>query len=842
MARRHQPAGAAGNHSSGTNAVASDSNSGDPPIIIAVAEGRKSQIALAWIDLAIPNKISVVSISESSNRFPDTIDFVRFIDPTHVLMSAYSFKGALYKHLTQSYIDDDINPPQFNEAATRYFNDMEAYATYEKICSPMTIDALGMRSKYLVLAAFGCVTKYCEYVEGAVFGLQCVEVQEKPPLGRMILSAAAIKNLEIVSNKRDGKKKNSLLSLFHTKTKTGERLLRSTLVSPSTDRQTINQRLDAVDVFLSNETALLRIRSILPKVRLEQSLRYLTFSRKLLTAETSQQAIKMILSLKSVLPQARALLGELEPLVSGGDAKSELLEAVVKQLKNDTIEVVEKEIEKYIQYDFSLEKKEKLSSGRNAQLKEQREIFSIHSGISGILDVSRQTYISLLDEIDKLFDHYRLTWQLRGLRLGFNKKRGHYMSVPKLEAKNLPSHVIDRTNTTKFTTFTTHDLHTLVTRTREAVKECYTFTALCLKELNVSLQNCLIELSHIVESVAFVDLIQSFASYVVNSEGSFARPEILDPGAGTGGKIVVKQGRHPIVSALPNRQYVANDTFVTPSNEITLVFGENNAGKSTYLRQQALIIILAQSGCFVPASRASISIFDRILTRLSCEDDIEGNISSFLMECQEISNILKKATKNSLVLIDELGRATSTIDGLSLSWALVVELANQIHCATLFATHFHDLHVLKNIHPNLSTLEIGNHSQRFLVGTCTNDLIERDYGIKHAELCGMPKEVLELSEKLRAEFLKHDDRNSISVVNENREQEGIRLEIGEKLNLYKQQILNETNGVLGEGEKKINQRSHLKLAMSEIAKSYVRGVQETAPSSKTETNHQEKIV
>ena len=148
---------------------------------------------------------------------------------------------------------------------------------------------------------------------------------------------------------------------------------------------------------------------------------------------------------------------------------------------------------------------EKLSSGRSAQLKEQREIFSIRSGISGLLDVARKTYISLLDEIDKLFCHYKLSWQLRGLRLGFNKKRGHYMLVPKSEAKNLPNYIIDRTNTTKSIAFTTHDLQTLVTRTREAVKECYTFTALCLKQLNATLQSYLIDLSRIVEAVAVLD-------------------------------------------------------------------------------------------------------------------------------------------------------------------------------------------------------------------------------------------------------------------------------------------------------------------------------------------------
>ena len=791
------------------------------PVIVVIAEGKREQIGMAWIDMGFPNRISVVRISESSGRFPETVDCIqRIINPQIIIMSNYSFKGKLAEQIRDGMAEYGEQNIVFHEAAIRFFNDSEAFHRYSDICSPITKDIHGMRNKYLELSALGCLIKYCEHVEGANFATGTVQVEEVPPHGRLLMSMSTVSCLELVANSREGTKKNSLLSLFSPATTVGKRLLRSTLISPSTDKATIEQRLDSVTLLLSQEHTFFSLQALIPHFQFEKITRALIFHRKLVTPDNSRTAIANMLTLKKMLPLIGVLSKEMEGLTGGKCAvnptgqSTELFKQIDENLNSPSVGIMMAKITEYINDKDMAEGGKGMKKGKTQVMKQQREIFAIHNGISGLLDVARATYLSLYDDIEALFEKYKENWNIKEMTLSHTRARGHYISVPKKYLENLTSDCIQVSTTKTKCTFSTHSLLSMVTRSKEALRECYQFTGQVLSALYVSLKEHVVELSRIMESVALLDMLHCFAGTIAQSHGVWCRPEIstvkssADKDDTMEGGLVVKDGRHPIVASILEQQQDAaftkeefqpNDTTLLPHHQnVHFILGENNAGKSTYLRQQALIVILAQSGCYVPATRAKMQLYDRILTRLSSGDDIEGNSSSFQMECHELAAILKHASIDSLVLMDEFGRSTDIKDALALSWAAIEELVTR-KASVLFATHFHDLAIMEQYYEGICTMEIKGSSMDMMAAPSTDEsgssaprissvhtigkydgsLAPKAYGIAHAKRLGFPKHLIELALEFRSKLA---NRNNYLYCNEHYEY------VVDKLNWYAQEM------------------------------------------------------
>eukprot|EP00753_Platysulcus_tardus_P020846 PLAT8434.1.p1 GENE.PLAT8434.1~~PLAT8434.1.p1 ORF type:complete len:508 (+),score=190.01 PLAT8434.1:135-1526(+) len=380
----------------------------------------------------------------------------------------------------------------------------------------------------------------------------------------------------------------------------------------------------------------------------------------------------------------------------------------------------------------------------------QQECFAVRPGIDGLLDVARTTYLACIEEIHALAQRYGEEYKIPGLRVRYTASRGYHLTVPR-SVRALPEEFCQAVRGRKHIAVSTQDLISLNDRSVEALTEIYVMTISVLQSLQERLRAHLPALHALVDGVALLDMLLSFANVVTLNAG-WVRPRLTHAGP-----TVIKGGRHAIVEALFPGSFVANDTYFSTRSNLQLVTGPNASGKSTYLRQLALIHVLAQVGSYVPAEFASLRLCDRLLSRLSNEDDADGSSSTFLAEMRATRYILASATSRSLVLIDELGRGTSTLDGTAIAWAVAEKLAG-LQAYSMLVTHFHQLTRLALLYPSISCLQLGTvvreesrltFTYRVQPGGTSADA---GYGISMAKHAGFPDAVLDSARQLRVKL------------------------------------------------------------------------------------------
>ena len=262
----------------------------------------------------------------------------------------------------------------------------------------------------------------------------------------------------------------------------------------------------------------------------------------------------------------------------------------------------------------------------------------------------------------------------------------------------------------------------------------------------------------IAKSIAELDVLQSFAN--VSEKFNFTRPIINN-----GHNINIIDGRHPVVERVIGREnYVPNDILLSKNNNIQLITGPNMSGKSTYMRQLALIVILTQIGCFVPAKEASLPIFDQIFTRIGAADDLVSGNSTFMVEMQEANDALRNATENSLIIFDEIGRGTATYDGMALAQSIIEYIHNNIHAKTLFSTHYHELTLLEKKLPELVNVHVGaieKNGELIFLHKVKNGAVDKSYGIHVAKLAGLPNDLLQRAKDI-LQILEQEDHQKVN--------------------------------------------------------------------------------
>lgn len=367
---------------------------------------------------------------------------------------------------------------------------------------------------------------------------------------------------------------------------------------------------------------------------------------------------------------------------------------------------------------------------------------------------------------------------IKNLKVGFNKVFGYYFEVTKSYLNQVPERYVRKQTLTNGERYITEELNELESKILGAEEKILELEY----EIFISIRNHLAKnierLQKTANTIASLDVINSFA--IVAEDMSYCKPQVDNSGV-----IDIKDGRHPVIEKMiETGTFVENDTYLDGLNDrLSIITGPNMAGKSTYMRQVALIVLMAQLGSFVPASSAHIGVVDKIFTRVGASDDLSMGQSTFMVEMMEVATILREATKNSLIILDEIGRGTSTYDGLSIAWAVVEHIANKEKCGakTLFATHYHELTELEN------KIE-GVKNYRIAVKEKGEDIIflrkilpggtDESYGIHVAKLAGVPQVVVKRSN----EILKSLERKSI-LGEKNLEKENKKV-ISGQLDLY----------------------------------------------------------
>ena len=534
----------------------------------------------------------------------------------------------------------------------------------------------------------------------------------------MVLDSSTRRNLELVETLREKQKRGSLLwVLVKTKSAMGARLLRSMFELPLIDVDAIEARLDAIEEL--NQEAITReeLREYLNPIydleRLIGKVSYKTANPRDFIA--FQSSLEMIPPIKTLLADATCakLKGIYTELDTLEDICSLISDAIVEE---PPIAIKEGGI---------------IKEGYNEEIDKLRRA-----------KTEGKSWLAELEERE------RNATGIKNLRVKYNKVFGYYLEVTKSYQELVPDTWTRKQTLTNAERYTTPELKELEDIILGAEDKLFALEYELFVEVREHIASEVKRIQQTAKAIANLDVLVSLA--LVAEQNNYVRPAINQDGV-----IDIKEGRHPVVEkVINNDSFVANDTYLDQKKQrISIITGPNMAGKSTYMRQTALIVLMAQIGSFVPAFRANIGVVDRIFTRVGASDDLASGQSTFMVEMTEVANILRNATKNSLLILDEIGRGTSTFDGLSIAWAVVEHIADpkQIGAKTLFATHYHELTELEG------KLE-GVHNYCIAVKENGDDIVflrkivprgaDKSYGIAVAKLAGLPDEVIDRANRI----------------------------------------------------------------------------------------------
>ncbi len=542
----------------------------------------------------------------------------------------------------------------------------------------------------------------------------------------MTIDNSTRRNLELIETMREKQKRGSLLwVLDKTKTAMGARYLRSCIEQPLIDKKEIEQRLDAIEELNENAINREEIREYLNAVydleRLMSRVSYQSANPRDLTAFKTSLAM---------LPHIRSLLSGMS---------SELLRSVYNEI--DPLEDLHSLIEAAIEDEPPIA---------------VREGGIIKQGYYEEVDILRAAKTEGKSWLMALEEREKEKTGIKNLRIRYNRVFGYYLEVTNSFKELVPMDWVRKQTLTNAERYTTAELKELEDKILNAEDRLYTLEYDLFADVREKIASQVQRIQQTAKAIAKIDMFASL-SYVAMSN-RFVRPSINKKGI-----INIKNGRHPVVEKIQNHDlFVANDTYLdNQAQRIAIITGPNMAGKSTYMRQTALIVLMAQIGSFVPADEADIGIVDRIFTRVGASDDLASGQSTFMVEMNEVANILKNATKNSLLILDEIGRGTSTYDGLSIAWAVVEHIANPkiLGAKTLFATHYHELTELEGKLESVNNYCIAVKEQGedivFLRKIIPGGA-DKSYGIQVARLAGVPEAVLKRAREIADELSEND--------------------------------------------------------------------------------------
>ena len=572
-----------------------------------------------------------------------------------------------------------------------------------------TLDGFGLKNLPVAIRAAGGIIQYLMETEGAalplLMGLRVYSLGEF-----MTLDAATRRNLELIETLR-GDIKGSLLGVLDlTVTPMGKRLIGQWVSQPLLDMSRINSRLDGVEYFYSSSLLRAEVRSALkPLSDLERVVNRIlsghALPRDLVTLQETLLSLPAIIHLFTTENAPSSL-----PLISLIPCTEEYL-LIHSAIADDP--------------PATLQNIGIIRPGYSAEL-------------DGVVEASRHAreWINNLEAIE------RKRTGIKTLKVGYNKVFGYFIEISQGQAANAPSEYIRKqtlVNAERYITPEMKEYETLVLNAEEHIRE---IEVRLFREVCSTLSKSAIKLLDVARSLAEMDVLSTLAE--VAALGGYVRPNIQSDSV-----LEIYGGRHPVVeTSLHGDRFVPNDVIFEQGEIVRVITGPNMAGKSTYLRQAALIVLMAQMGSFVPALSAKVGLVDRIFTRIGAQDEIHAGQSTFMVEMIETANILHHATQRSLLILDEIGRGTSTYDGVSIAWAVVEYIHNHpsLRAKTLFATHYHELTQLADLLPGVRNYNVAVTEADGTV-VFLHQIIpgssDRSYGIHVAQLAGLPRQVIQ---------------------------------------------------------------------------------------------------
>lgn len=518
-------------------------------------------------------------------------------------------------------------------------------------------------------------------------------------------------NLELTRSIRTGKKQGTLLWLLdETKTAMGGRLLKQWIDRPLIQKRQINARQAMVSSLLNAYFERMDLNETLTKVYdLERLAGRVAFG-----SVNGRDLIQLKTSLMQV-PQIRQLLtginqGEWNDLLVDMEPMDDLVALIEKAINDEApLQITEGNV---------------IKDGYNEQLDQYREAMT-----------NGKTWLAELEARE------RADTGIKTLKVGYNRVFGYYIEITKSNLANLEEGKYERKQTlANAERFITPELKKLETLILEAEEKSVALEYTLFLEVRNEVKKAITRLQKLAKSLSATDVLQSFAT--VSERYQYVQPTME---VGTH-NLQISEGRHPVVEkVLGHQEYIPNSVHMNPDELLLLITGPNMSGKSTYMRQLALTVIMAQMGCFVPAESAALPIFDQIFTRIGASDDLIAGQSTFMVEMMEANQALRHATPNSLILFDELGRGTATYDGMALAQAIIEYIHKNVKAKTLFSTHYHELTVLEESLPQLKNVHVGAVEQNgevVFLHKLMDGPADKSYGIHVAKIAGMPTDLL----------------------------------------------------------------------------------------------------
>lgn len=670
-----------------------------------------SGIGIATVDISTGELYSL-SVSDSK----ELLDEISRFSPKEILCPI----GFLEDKELSSALDSRFNL-SVTEKEKEYFGKEEA----DKILSShfsSSIPGLGLEHAPLERRALGACLRYLYDTQKNILShIRHIERFHREDY--MLLDLSTQRNLELWETLRDKKKRGSLLwVLDKTHTAMGSRMLRHFLERPLRERKKMEERLDCIEELCQRYIDGEELREYLDSIY--------DMERLIGKISISSANARDMLALKSSLQ----FLPVIKRTLSSFSGK--ILQGLGQDM--DALEELYTRIDECIEEDPPLSIKE-----------------------GGIIKSSFHEEVRLFREagehgkewLNQLEEQEREKSGIKNLKIKYNRIFGYCFEISKSYQGEIPDYFIRRQTLAQAERYTTVELQDLQNKILGAAENLQQLEYSLFVNLREELSHELGRMQKTAKEIAFLDACLSLAKVAMQEQ--YVRPKINEEG-----NLRIVDGRHPVVEKLlQDQSFVPNDARLGKEEKIAIITGPNMAGKSTYMRQVALIVLMASIGSFVPAKQADIPICDRIFTRVGASDDLASGQSTFMVEMSEVSNILRNATENSLLILDEIGRGTSTFDGLSIAWAVVEYLAREIKAKTLFATHYHELSVLEGKLENVKNYCIAVSKEQGEIQFLRKIMpggADESYGIDVAKLAGVPAPVLDRAREISA-FLNEKD-------------------------------------------------------------------------------------
>uniref|UniRef100_A0A251UEL6 Putative MUTS-like protein 4 n=1 Tax=Helianthus annuus TaxID=4232 RepID=A0A251UEL6_HELAN len=784
--------------------------------VIGLIENRAKEVGVAAFDLRSAS-LHLSEYIETSSSYQNTKTLLHFYDPIVIIVPPN--KLAPDGMVGVSELVDKFYSSIRKVTMVRGCFDDTRGAVLVKSLAAKEPSALGLdtyyKQYYLCLAAAAATIKWIEAEKGIIIMNHSLLVTFNGSFDHMNIDATSVHNLEIIEPLHStllgtsSKKRSLFQTLKSTRTTGGTRLLRANLLQPLKDIETIKARLDCLDELMTNEQLFFGLSQALRKFPKETDrvLCHFCFKPKKVTNEAvsidnarrSQVLISSIIVLKTALDALPLLSKVLK------DANSFLLGNIYKSVcENEKYASIRKRIGEVIDED--------VLHARVPFVARTQQCFAVKAGIDGFLDIARRSFCDTSEAIHNLANKYREDFKLPNLKIPFNNRHGFYFSIPQKDIQGkLPSKFIQVMKHGNSIHCSTLDLASLNARNKSAAKECYLHTELCLEALMDAIREDVSVLTLLAEILCLLDMIVNSFAHMISSKpvDRYTRPQFTGKYINVfllfveNGPLAIDAGRHPILESVHN-DFVPNNIFLSEASNMVIVMGPNMSGKSTYLQQICLIVILAQIGCYIPARFATLRVVDRVFTRMGTVDNLESNSSTFMTEMKETAFILQNISERynnntdiiskglviysckyvtyclinwnrSLVVMDELGRATSSSDGLAIAWSCCEKLL-ALKAYTIFATHMENLSALATMYPNVKILhfdvEVKNNRLDFKFELKDGSRHVPHYGLLLAGVAGLPSSVIETARNITSRITEKEVKTKEA---NNEQYEGIQM-------------------------------------------------------------------